>query len=48
MNSSHLTTAEQPRGQLPTPLRTRVAGTLGMAAFWALFLYVIYQWSIAK
>lgn len=42
MNYSHLTTAEFPRGQVPTPLRTRVAGALVMAAYWGLFLYTIY------
>lgn len=46
MNYSRLTRAEYPRGKAPTPLRSKVAGTLCMVAFWALFGYTIYQWSI--
>lgn len=47
MNYSHLTTAEYPRGQLSTPLRTKVAGALCMVAFWALFGYTMYRWATA-
>lgn len=47
MNYSHLTTAQFPSGQATTPLRDKVAGVLGMAGFWALALYALYQWSIA-
>ena len=45
MNYDRLTTAECPRGRKPTPLRAKVAGVLGMAAFWALFLYVMIRWA---